>query len=62
MTVHLFEYLQDKRDDIVELWAAGGFDAPTMEESAMLNATGRGIVSALDQILTLEATFLSEDK
>jgi hypothetical protein len=60
VTEHLFKYLRGKKEDLKELWATGALTYPTMEETVIQNAAAQGAVSVLDQILTLEPSFLSE--
>lgn len=62
VTVQFLKYLSGKREELKENWATGGFTGPSLEETAIRNAGAVGAVSVLDEIISLDATFLSEDE
>ena len=45
-----------------EMWASGGFAAPSVEEMAIRSAAAQGYCSALDDVLSIdEMTFRGEE-
>jgi hypothetical protein len=60
VTIRLFQYLRDRREDLKELWAGGGLSGPTIEETVIRNAAAQGATSILEDILSIENGSLNE--
>lgn len=61
-TQALLKHLQSERERMKEMWASGGFAAPSVEEMAIRSAAAQGYCSALDDVLSIdEITFRGEE-
>lgn len=60
VTALLFKYLEDKREDIKELWAHGSFNMATPYRSTIENASAQGACTLIDEILTLDSNIFEE--
>lgn len=54
VTRDLFNFLRSKRDGLKEMWAGGGFAAPSIEEMVIRDAAAQSACSILQEILTLD--------
>lgn len=62
VTKELFKYLQDKREELKEMWANGNFSGPSIEEMAIRSAGAQGAASVLEEILTLDSDSFKEER
>ena len=54
VTQLILAWVNQQRQDRMEMWAGGGFMAQTLEEVAMRNATVLGYMSAMNDILNID--------
>ena len=60
ITMLVMANLEQRRNDLKELWASGGLASPRMDEMAIKNAAAQGACSIIEDILGIDYVQLGE--